>query len=232
MKIRKRCKPSIYTKLTDPEKDALRKMAARMKLKHMALSTRRGYLARVAWYMLFIRTRLQPGLMRKERIEAWLSDYAKRRRSASTQNGAFNAIKFFFEEVYEIPMGEIDALRAKVAKRLRIPPERENIIRMLEKVRNTQQCHYRAMAFLIYGVGLRISEAYRLRVKDVLVKHSKLVIRQGRAIRTGCSPSHAISCRRFWPRWNWPTGCGAWILGTMFLCPCRIPWRSNTRPIP
>jgi integrase len=178
--MRTRSKPSIYSRLTAVERDALRKMSDLMKVQHKALSTRRGYLSRVAWYMLFIRTRLRPGLTRKERIEAWLTDFATRRRAAATQNQAFNAIKFFFEDVYKIPMGEIDALRAKVPKRLRIPPERDDVVRMLAKVRNTAQCRYRTLTFLLYGMGLRISEAYGLRIKDVLVNHSKIVIREGK----------------------------------------------------
>jgi integrase len=206
--MRKRCAKNVYEYLTDVERTALEKARAKMRLVRLAHRTQGVYLHRIAGYMVFIRTRLWGGLSRRERIEAYLSDFARRRRSASTQNQAFNAIKFFFERVYGIEMGEIDGLRARVSKRIRVPPAREDTVRMLGAVENTVHCHYRTLGFIIYGLGLRVSEVIRLRRKDVLLRHGKIVVRQGkgdkdRVLTMPCNLMGAIErqmaiCDRVW----------------------------------
>lgn len=152
--MRSRTQPSVFDKLTSREREALDLAQSKMQVVRLAHKTQISYLARIAHYMVFIRERGLLSISRKDRIEAWLSDFARRRRSASTQNVGFNAIKWFFEHVYEIDMGEIDAMRAKVSQRVRVPPVREDTLRMLGEVRNTPTIHYRTMAFLIYGVDL------------------------------------------------------------------------------
>jgi len=76
-------------------------------------STASAYCNYVREFILFHGKR-HPREMAEPEIEAYLTHLAvKARVSASTQNVAFNAIRFLYSEVLGIHLGKIDALRAK-----------------------------------------------------------------------------------------------------------------------
>ena len=108
--------------------------------------------------------------------EAFLSYLAKERKvSASTQNQAFNAILFLYNKVLETSLeGEkINALRAK--QRIHIPVvlsanEVKGVIDSMPK--NI----YQLILQTIYGCGLRLSEALRLRIKDIDFNYNRIII--------------------------------------------------------
>jgi len=78
-------------------------------------------------------------------------------------NQAFNALLFLYRDVLEKPLGNIDAMRAKRTRRLPVVLSRDEVKRLLGKM--TGQ-HW-LIASLLYGSGLRLMEAMRLRVQDV-----------------------------------------------------------------
>jgi integron integrase len=101
----------------------------------------------------------------------------ERKVSASAQNLAFNALLFLFSKVlkrdYTIPA---DTPRAK---RRRIAPavlSREQTAQLLSLI----PYPYGLAASLMYGCGLRISEAVNLRVKDVDLDTMMLIVRNGK----------------------------------------------------
>ena len=69
------------------------------------------------------------------------------------------------------------ALRAKRPARLRDCPSRDEVAALLGELRDSGDCPSRLIAGLLYGAGLRITEALELRVKDVRLAASELVIR-------------------------------------------------------
>jgi len=114
--------------------------------------------------------------MGKVEIEGFLSHLATVRKvAASTQNQAFNALIFLYHQVLNISLEgqQINALRAK--QRVRIPvvlsadEVKEIMIQMNDGV-------YLWILQTIYGCGLRLSEALRLRIKDIDFAYNRVII--------------------------------------------------------
>ncbi len=99
------------------------------------------------------------------------------RVSASTQAQALNALAFYFNQVAGTGLGDLgDFEKSKRARRLPVVLTRQEVIRLLDAMDG----EYRLMAGLIYGGGLRLMEAVRLRIKDLDLDRRQIVIRDGK----------------------------------------------------
>jgi site-specific recombinase XerD len=106
-----------------------------------------------------------PAELGAEEITEFLNHLATQRHvTASTQNQALNAIVFLYRRVLGRDVDELGGLvRARKARRLPVVLTRREVVALLEELSGTQ----RLVASLLYGSGLRLLEALRLRVKDV-----------------------------------------------------------------
>jgi len=100
----------------------------------------------------------------------------KRHVAASTQNQAFNAILFLFRNVWDREPENIDAVRARKPVRLPEVLSFDEVNAVLEVVRGVAGLAIR----MIYSGGLRRNEAVGLRVKDVDLEASRIVVRGGK----------------------------------------------------
>lgn len=97
--------------------------------------------------------------------------------AASTQNQAFSALLFLFEEVLQRPLGELgDTVRAKRGRKLPVVLSVAEVKALLTVVEGTPGLMLRT----IYGTGMRLMECLRLRVKDVDFDRRALYIRSGK----------------------------------------------------
>lgn len=88
----------------------------------------------------------------------------KRHVAASTQNQAFNALVFLYRDVLGTNLTELDDfVRARKPKRLPVVLSRQEVRLVLSFMKGTTGLAAR----LLYGAGLRVSEALTLRVKDI-----------------------------------------------------------------
>lgn len=100
-----------------------------------------------------------------------------RRVNASTQNQALNALVLFFKTVLEVAPGDVSrALRARRSRRVPTVLSREESQALLDAMDG----HYRVMASLLYGSGLRLIECLRLRVKDVDLARATVTVHAGK----------------------------------------------------
>ena len=119
-------------------------------------------------------------------VVAFLSDLAVRRRvAASTQNQALAAILF----LYRVVLGrELEGLGASVRARrpqpLPVVLARDEVRVVLAQLAGV----HRLVATLLYGGGLRLLEALRLRVKDIDFARRQLLVRQGKGNRDRGAP--------------------------------------------
>ena len=111
-------------------------------------------------------------------VEAFLTDLATRAHvAAATQNQALAAIMFMYREVFETPTGWLDGMiRAKRPQRLPVVLTREEVAQVLAQLSGTSK----TLAMLMYGGGLRVSEACAIRVKDVDLSERRLTVRLGK----------------------------------------------------
>jgi len=89
----------IFMKLLD-------KVRTKIKFKHYSKSTETNYVLWIKQFILYHNKR-HPNEMGKFEIEQFLSYLATHRKvSASTQNQAFNALMFLYNQVLELPLVE------------------------------------------------------------------------------------------------------------------------------
>ena len=110
-------------------------------------------------------------------VEAHLTDLAVDGNvAASTQNAAFHALLSFFRLVLKRDMGRIEAIRANKGKQIPTVLSADEVIKVLDQLHGL----HAVIAKLLYGCGLRISEAIRLRVKDIDFDNKLIEIHQSK----------------------------------------------------
>ena len=138
---------------------------------------RRSEEAYVAWIRRFILTnnKRHPREMGAAEVEAFLTALAVRDKvSASTQNQALSALLFLYKQVLGVDLPWMsDIQRAK--KPLRLP----TVLTVEETGLVLNQMHALPwlVASLLYGGGLRLLEALRLRIKDVDFGRAEVIVR-------------------------------------------------------
>ena len=157
----------------------LAQVRRQLRLQRMSPRTEEAYVAWIRRYVLFHGKR-HPSLLRERDVSAFLTDLAVRRRvSASTQNQALAALLFLYKAVLRHPLGGVDVVRAKKPARLPTVLTRSEVRLVLDEMRGTA----RLVALLMYGAGLRVMEALRLRVHDLDFEREALTVRGGKGDR-------------------------------------------------
>lgn len=162
--------PAQKPKLLDEVREALR-------LKHMSIRTEDAYVRWVRRYVLFHDTR-HPSDLGAADIRSFLSHLAVDENvSASTQNQALGALLFLYRTVLRQDIGDLDGVvRARRPKRLPVVFTRTEVQRVLAELKGEGSI----IGGLLYGSGLRLMEALRLRIKDVDLETMRLIVRDGK----------------------------------------------------
>lgn len=144
---------------------------------HYSIRTEQAY---SFWIADFIRhhSMTHPSEMGVKQVESFLTHLAVERKvAAATQNQALSAILFLYKEVLgeEIPWVQ-DVTRARQPKRLPVVFSRSEAQAVIAQMDG----QVALMVRLLYGAGLRVTEAVRLRVKDVDFDYRQIVVRDGK----------------------------------------------------
>ncbi len=111
----------------------------------------------------------------KEQVESYIYMLiTKHKISESRQNGAINAIKFYFEQVLGLPREYYDIQRPKKSRDLPNTLSVEEVYKLLNALKNKK---HRAVLCTIYSAGLRLGELLNLRVTDVRSDEGYLFIK-------------------------------------------------------
>jgi site-specific recombinase XerD len=121
-----------------------------------------------------------PDKISLDEIHAYLAHLLRRGRSESTLAQIINALKFFYDRVLHWSTQDLERLRPKRKNALRRPNilSLKEIERLLSWEGFTPK--YRALFMTIYGAGLRVGEACRLKVRDIKGETNQLRIEQGK----------------------------------------------------
>lgn len=158
----------------------LDQVRGKIRLKHYSIRTEEAYVDWIKRFVLHFDKR-HPSEMGAREVEAFLTHLAVQGRvAASTQNQAKSALLFLYREVLErdLPWLE-DVERAKAPKRLPVVLTQEEAQTVLSRLKGT---HW-LVAGLLYGSGLRIMEALRLRVKDLEFTRGEILVREGKGFK-------------------------------------------------
>lgn len=153
------------------------KMRTALRLRHRAYNTEKTYIKWLRSFMYFMDGKDLDCLEGRD-LQDFLSHIAVEKRvSSSTQSQALNAIVFFFRHVLEKDIeNEISAVRSYKKRSLPVVLTVKEVNMVFDKMTGL----HRLMARLIYGCGLRLNECLRLRIKDVDIEKSVLIVRPGK----------------------------------------------------
>jgi integron integrase len=158
----------------------LDKLQARLVTKKYAKSTQRIYRDWVVRYLKFSKKGtmwVHPLELNERDFERWLNHLAiDGKISASAQNQAFSAVCFLYREILEKPLEGVDALRAAKSSYIPTVLSMDEVGRFLDHLSGTTLL----VAKLLYGCGMRISEALSLRIKDLDFDNGLVIIRQSK----------------------------------------------------
>lgn len=146
-----------------------------MGLKNFAVTTQLVYVAHIIRYSRYFKQ--QPELLEEEHIKTYLFMLVEKGRSKSYINQAYSALRFLYEttlkrdwEGYKIP-------RSKKEKQLPVALNRKEVDKLFDSITNKK---HKAIFELIYGSGLRVSEAANIKVKDINSKEMKVYVKDAK----------------------------------------------------
>lgn len=144
---------------------------------HYSLHTERAYVRWIKRFVVFHGT-VHPRQLDAQDVVAFLSHLAVDCQvAASTQNQALNALVFLYRRVLKMDLGEMERIERPSRRRnLPVVLTREEARAVLDNIRGTN----RLVALLLYGSGLRLSEALRLRIKDLDFGYGEILVRDGK----------------------------------------------------
>jgi len=151
-----------------------------LRVKHYAISTEKTYCDWIRQYIKFHRmqSKQELSILPENKVEMFLSYLATERNVAiSTQNQAMNALVFLYKQVLESPLEyKVNAIRPTKERKIPIVLTQEEVKQVLTLLEGVPQLFVK----LLYGSGLRISEASRLRVQDVDYDYKQITVRAGK----------------------------------------------------
>jgi len=163
--------------LTAPEqRQALEQLIIEIRARHYSIRTEQTYLDWAVRFFVFCKSD-QINTVGAGQVQRFLQYLAVERKvSASTQNQAFNALVFLFNNVFKTPLEDLNFPRARRPKRLPVVLTRTEVGELLAAMSGM----YGLMAGLMYGTGMRLMECVRLRVMDVDFGNQQIIVRDGK----------------------------------------------------
>jgi integron integrase len=153
---------------------------AAVRLRHFSIRTETAYVDWVRRFVLFHGKR-HPRELGAAEVAAFLTHLAVERSvSPSTQAQAKSALLFLYRAVLELELPWLDeVVAAKNSRRLPVVLTPGEVRRLLAELAGTPGL----VASLLYGTGMRLLEALRLRVKDVEFERREIVVRDGKGAK-------------------------------------------------
>lgn len=110
-------------------------------------------------------------------IRAYSRYLVKLGRSGSLQNQAINAIKFYYEQVLNMPQRFYDIERPRKEQKLPTVLSKEEVQAMIQQTDNLK---HKTILTTMYSCGLRLSELLELRLTDLKRDRKLVLVRQGK----------------------------------------------------
>lgn len=160
--------------LTEKSIEALHQAEQKLILKAYSPHTLKNYKSELAQFLKYFENHNLKRIT-KEQIESYIYFLVNKYKiSESRQNGAINAIKFYYEQVLGMPREYYDIQRPKRSKELPNVLGLEETFKLLNAPDNIK---HKAILHTIYSAGLRMSELLDLRIKDIHSKEGYIFIK-------------------------------------------------------
>jgi integron integrase len=159
----------------------LEQVRARIRALHYSLRTEDTYVHWIRRFILFHGKR-HPRTLGAPAVEAFLSHLATDLNvAANTQNLALSAILFLYREVLQLDLPWLaNVTRAKKPQKLPTVLTRSEVQHLLAGLNDDVEG---MVVRLLYGTGMRLMEAVRLRVKDADLTSRQITVRDGKGAK-------------------------------------------------
>ncbi len=148
-----------------------------MRIRHYSLRTESIYISWIKRF-IFYHNKAHPSNLKKSDIREFVNYLAVERNvSAATQNQALQAILFLYKEILKEDVGWIEEIkRAARVRHLPVVLSKREVAAVFNFLEDTNKI----IVSLLYGSGLRLSEALKLRIKDIDFDYRQIVVRDGK----------------------------------------------------
>lgn len=155
----------------------LNKVRTELRTCHYSKKTEQAYIGWIKRYILYHNTK-HPSEMGPEEIKAYLNNLANKHNvSASTQNQALQGILYLYKNILYKNVGWIeDIKRTSRVKHLPVVLSKKEVTKVFNYLQGTNKI----IVSLLYGSGLRLSEALNLRIKDIDFDYKQILVRDGK----------------------------------------------------
>jgi integron integrase len=163
-----------------PPTRLLARLRHALRVRHYSIRTEQAYVEWVRRFILFHGKR-HPADLGAAEVQAFLTHLAVERSVASpTQNQAKSALLFLYREVLALQLPWLDEIiGAKLSRHLPVVLTPSEVRALLGHLSGTMGL----VGSLLYGTGMRLLEALRLRIKDVEFERREFVIRDGKGAK-------------------------------------------------
>jgi site-specific recombinase XerD len=141
--------------------------------KRYSLNTARTYVSLFSAFVVYYKDKKLDELNERD-IKHYLQTIVKRGRSHSFQNQVINAIKFYYEQVLDMPNRFYEIDRPRKEHKLPMVLSEEEVGRIISATKNLK---HKAIVVTIYSCGLRLSELLNLKLSDVHGDRNLLMVR-------------------------------------------------------
>jgi integron integrase len=168
-----------------------------VRARHYSLRTEEAYVAWIRRFIVFHGMR-HPMEMGEPEINAFVTNLAVEGPvSASTQTQALSALLFLYRRVLQKDLPDLHTvIRARRPGRMPTVLTRAEVRNVIGHMYGTPKL----VATLLYGTGMRLLEALRLRVKDVEFGNNRILVRDTKGHRDRVVPFPAV-VRAALPTW-------------------------------
>jgi site-specific recombinase XerD len=168
-------------------------------LRGLSPRTQEAYVAAV--YGLAKHYHRSPDQIKEEEIRDYLLHLHAEQKAASTINQVTSGLKFFYRYVLNHPIQEIDRRMPRPKKPVRRPQVFS--VQEIERLLSVEGFNPKHRIFLmtVYGAGLRVGEACRLKVEHILGERLQIRVVEGKGNRdryVNLSPKLLSELRSYW----------------------------------
>jgi len=165
----------LSSKHTKPK--LLDEVRINLRSNHYSRKTEEAYIGWIKRFILFHNKR-HPNEMGKDEIQKFINHLAVDQNvSSSTQNQALQAILYLYKNVLDKEVGWLDDIKhATRIKHLPVVFSRNETTKIFEYLDGVPKL----VVSLLYGSGLRLTEALSLRIKDIDFEYRQIIVRDGK----------------------------------------------------
>ena len=149
----------------------------KIRLKQLSYATEKSYIGWIRRYILF-HLKQHPRMVGAAGVAEFLTHLAVDRQvSSGTQLQSLNALVFLYREVLDMRIDNLEGVEwAKQQRHIPSVLSRNEVELFLNEIKGVKWI----ILSLLYGSGLRLAEALRLRIKDIDFERNTIVVRNSK----------------------------------------------------